>query len=520
MEDKWCDVKLDPLIRKCCIKVEHPSLNDQCPDWERLKESIFPWNGDIPLFLVRRLPKIIRETCYYLTLVIDDKELLGIEKGDATDRLLGMAFDIGTTTVVGYLVDLNTGRELCTVSAINPQVDYGADVISRITFAAQEEQGLQKMHKSIIEIVNDLIVNAAAQVDTSPDQIYALLMVGNTCMHHFFMGINPAQIALYPYVPVIKGSLVVPAKELGVRINPNGRVYALSNIGSFVGSDAAAVIMATGINNSEGIKLVIDVGANCEIILGNNKHLYVCSTAAGSAFEGSQILCGMGAVKGAIDHVKVGHKITYTVIGGAQPQGICGSGLIDVVAGLLNHGIINGKGDILSTSNINGKVPSSLKDRIIKYDGANAFLLVGESAMLHNSKPIIVTQRDVRELQLAKGAIRAGIQALMDQLDVSADDIEEVLLAGSLGNQLDPASIYTIGMLPLRFQNTVRVVGHAAGVGAKAALLCKNKYEEAELVSKVTDYLELSAYNNFNDLFASYLAFPPQDQNDKQIRQW
>jgi len=500
--------------------MEYPSLTDQRPDWERLKDNIFPWDGNISLFLIRRLPKIIKEASHHLTLVMDDKELLGIEKGNTADRLLGMAFDIGTTNVIGYLVDLITGKELCKVSAQNPQVDYGDDVISRITFAALEEEGLHKIQKCIIEVVNDLIVNAAVQSNTSPEQIYALLIVGDTCMHHFFMGINPAQIALYPYIPVIKSPLVVPARELGVCINSNGRIYALPNIGGFIGSDTVAVIIATGMNSCEGIKLAIDLGTNCEIILGNSKRLLVCSTAAGSAFEGSQILCGMGAVKGAIDCVKVSHQITYTVIGGGQPQGICGSGLIDVVAGLLKYGIINEKGYILSPSNVNSNVPNCLKDRIIKYNGANAFLLVDESVKSSSSKPIIVTQQDVRELQLAKSAIRTGVHALMDQFGISADEIEEVLITGSFGNQLDPASIYTIGMLPLKLQNKVKLVGHAAGAGAKEALLFKNKYKEAELMLNITDYLELSAYNNFNDLFASFLAFPPQNQRGEQIGQW
>lgn len=501
------DVKLQPRIRKVYAEANPPSLNDQRPDWERLKAGAGLGDLSVPLPLLRKLPQIARETKYRITLVLEGEKVLGLEKFDTRNRLLGMAFDVGTTTVVGYLMDLRTGKELSVASTLNPQTSFGADVISRITFASQEKTGLEKLHRSIITALNELIGEAVEKAGVAREDIYALTVAGNTCMHHLLLGVDPTYLALCPYVPVTKGPLVFSAKELGIEINDGGRIYMLPNIAGFVGADTVAVILATDLDRSREIKLAVDIGTNGEIVLGNQKRLLACSAAAGPAFEGAQISCGMRGAKGAIDHVRFGEDLEFSVIGGGKPEGICGSGLIDVVAGLLERGIVDQRGKILSPHEIASPKAEKFKNNIVQHNGANAFLLVDESQTAHGG-PILITQRDIRELQLAKGAIATGIQVLMEKQGIETAEITEVLLAGAFGNYLNPRSACAIGLLPPALAEKVKGVGNAAGTGAKAALLSLDEYQRAALISESVEYVELSAYPNFNSLFAGSLSFP------------
>ncbi len=500
------DVQLRPRIRKVYAEAEPPSLDDQRPDWERLKASAGLDGLRAPLPLLRKLPQLARETKYHLTLVLEKEEVLGLEKFDTRDKMLGMAFDIGTTTVVGYLMDLRTGKDLNVASMLNPQAAYGADVISRITFISQEEAGLEKLHGSILAAVNELIGQAAEKAGVAREDIYALTVAGNTCMHHLFLGINPRNLALCPYTPATKEPLALNGRELGIEINEAGRIYTLPNIAGFVGADTVAVILATDLDRSSDIKLAVDIGTNGEIVLGNSERLLACSAAAGPAFEGAQIYCGMRGAEGAIDHVRFGEELEFSVIGEGKPKGICGSGLIDAVAGLLEQGIIDKRGKIRSPHEI-GSLKGKFENNIVQHEGANAFLLVDESQTAHG-RPILITQRDIRELQLAKGAIATGIQVLMEKQGIETAEITEVLLAGAFGNYLNPRSACAIGLLPPALVEKVKGVGNAAGTGAKAALLSLGEYQRAALISESVEYVELSAYPAFNSLFASSLTFP------------
>ncbi|HAA90792.1 MAG TPA: ferredoxin [Peptococcaceae bacterium] len=506
------DIKLDPHISKTCIDITPPSLEDQRPDWERLEgellREISQYQRLKPsLSLLRRLPEVIRRAKYQVTAITEGDELLGLEEGDTTGELLGIAFDVGTTTIVGYLMDLRTGEQLSVASALNPQTRYGADVISRITYITLEEEGLRTLHNCVIEAINQLIGEAAEKAGVSPRNIYALTFVGNTCMHHLFLGINPKNLALAPYVPVVKTPLVLAARELGIEINEAGKVYVLPTIAGFVGADTVGVILATDLDWSEEIKLAIDIGTNGEIVLGSREKLLACSAAAGPAFEGAQIYCGMRGALGAIDHVRFGESVEYTVIGGVKPEGICGSGLIDAVAGLLELGIIDQNGRILSPHEVGNRGAERFRNSIVLHDGANAFLLAGESETAHG-RPILITQRDIRELQLAKGAIATGIYVLMEKLGITTGDIAEVLLAGAFGNYLDPESACAIGLIPPELAGKVRGVGNAAGAGAIAALLSRGEFRRAALISESVEYVELSAYPEFNEIFPRFLVFP------------
>jgi uncharacterized 2Fe-2S/4Fe-4S cluster protein (DUF4445 family) len=505
------DVKLDPHLHKTIVELDLPSLQDQRPDWERLKqvltrEGLLAKEAPAPLELLRRLPQLLRQAGFRLAAVTDGMALTGLAKADTATDMLGIAFDIGTTTVVGYLMDLGSGRELGVVSALNPQTKYGADVITRNAFASQKEHGLETLRDAIVEQLNLLIGEAVEKAGVTREQVYTVSVVGNTTMHHLFLGISPKYLALAPYVPVIAAPLTVPAQEAGIAINAAGRVCVLPNIAGFVGADTVGVILATDLDWSESVKLAIDIGTNGEIVLGSRDRLVACSAAAGPAFEGSQISCGMRGAIGAIDHVQFGEGIDYSVVGGGRPQGICGSGLLDAVAGLLAQGIIDHKGRLLPPDML-GAQAARHNDRIVTHEGANALLLVDESETEHG-RPILITQKDIREVQLAKGAIAAGIQILLDQLGVSYDDISEVLLAGAFGNYLDPRSACAIGLIPQALEGKIRPVGNAAGSGAKMALLSRSEYRRAGLIASMVEYVELSAYKNFVDIFAGAMYFP------------
>lgn len=506
------DVNIEPHLLKTYVEVPAPSIRDQRPDWERLRTSLAekgPRREDleISLALLRALPQTLRTAKYHVTAISDEHELLGLEQNDTTRNMLGIAFDIGTTTIVGYLIDLCSGMELSIVSALNPQTKYGADVITRITYASREKGGLEKLHAAVVAALNRLIGEAADKAGARPEDIYAITIVGNTCMHHLFLGIDPTNLALAPYLPVTGNALTLSSQELGIEINEAGMIYVLPNIAGFVGADTVAVLLATEIDWSEGVKLVIDIGTNGEIALGSREKLLACSAAAGPAFEGAQISSGMRGAVGAIDHVRFGESLEYSVIGSGKPQGICGSGLLDAVAGLLELGVIDKKGRILSPEQLENPQAARFKNNIMKHEGANAFLLVDESATTH-SRPILITQRDVRELQLAKGAMATGIRVLIEKFGIEATAITEVLLAGAFGNYLNPHSACVIGLIPPELEAKVKMVGNAAGTGAKLALLSRSEYRRAAAIADFVEYVELSAYANFTTIFARSMVFP------------
>lgn len=506
------DVNIEPHLLKTYVEVPAPSIRDQRPDWERLRTSLAekgPRREDleISLALLRALPQTLRTAKYHVTAISDEHELLGLEQNDTTRNMLGIAFDIGTTTIVGYLIDLRSGMELSIVSALNPQTKYGADVITRITYASREKGGLEKLHAAVVAALNRLIGEAADKAGARPEDIYAITIVGNTCMHHLFLGIDPTNLALAPYLPVTGNALTLSSQELGIEINEAGMIYVLPNIAGFVGADTVAVLLATEIDWSEGVKLVIDIGTNGEIALGSREKLLACSAAAGPAFEGAQISSGMRGAVGAIDHVRFGESLEYSVIGSGKPQGICGSGLLDAVAGLLELGVIDKKGRILSPEQLENPQAARFKNNIMKHEGANAFLLVDESAATH-SRPILITQRDVRELQLAKGAMATGIRVLIEKFGIEATAITEVLLAGAFGNYLNPHSACVIGLIPPELEAKVKMVGNAAGTGAKLALLSRSEYRRAAAIADFVEYVELSAYANFTTIFARSMVFP------------
>ncbi|AFM01615.1 MULTISPECIES: ASKHA domain-containing protein [Desulfitobacterium] len=502
---------IHPHLSKVFSEIAQPSLSEHKSDWQRLKESLAGHGCSVqdlqaPLPLLRQLPERIRESDNRVTSVVYGSQLLGIEPGDTGLTMLGMAFDIGTTTIVGYLMDLNSGKELEVVSTLNPQAQYGGDVISRITFAGKEEKGLDALHKAVTEAMNRLIGEAADKVGAGRNQIYGVSVAANTTIHHLFLGINPRTIGMSPYVSAINQGLVVDPADLGLEINGAGRVFVLPNIAGFVGADTTAVLLATELEKSDHVTLVLDIGTNGEIVLGSKNRMVACSAAAGPAFEGAQITNGMRGADGAIDHISFGDGLEYTVIGNGRPIGICGSALLDGVAGFVELGMINKRGKFLEPEKLTDPRALKLMDRLVKYEGALAFQLV-EAGQTRHGRPIMITQNDIRELQLAKGAIAAGVRILQEAMGIECNDIQEVLLAGAFGNYLNPHSACVIGLIPRELENRIKTIGNAAGNGAKIALLSAQEFSRAEDLAGAVSFVELGSYPGFNTIFAENTYF-------------
>ncbi|OAA95043.1 ASKHA domain-containing protein [Clostridium coskatii] len=502
---------IKPLIEKVYVEVDLPSLDKQKSDLKRLKEKLMqkkPNYKDIKMNIsvLRELPVKLRQANHHITAVIHGNEIIGIEMGNTENTMLGVAFDIGTTTIVAYLMDLYTGKKLAVSSAMNPQIKFGADVISRTTFANQNENGVKLMQSTLLDVLNKLIEDSVHKANILKENIYAITIVGNTCMHHLFLGLTPKYIAYIPYVPVISETLELKSSDLNLHINPSGKVFVLPNIAGFVGADTVGVILASEMDKSKDVKLAIDIGTNGEIVLGSSKKLVSCSAAAGPAFEGAQISSGMRGAKGAIDHVSFGESLNYTVIGNEKPEGICGSALLDIVAGLVRLGIINKRGKLLSPDNFINPNALPFKNNIVTYEGANAFLIVPPSETAHG-RAIMLTQNDITSLQLAKGAISAGISILVKKCNINTSDIKEVILAGAFGNYMDPHSACTIGLIPPELENKIQLVGNAAGTGSMLALLSNDEYEHSNTIASKVTYIELGAQKDFNREFAHGMQF-------------
>ena len=494
--------RLRPKVKQYYVEVSPPTIDDVEADRERvlsvLKETFGLRHLSIDPATLGDLPHLLRSSEQGLiALIRDDREIIGFQKG-LEERLFGIAFDMGTTTVVGYLMDLNSGETLSVVSAINPQTPYGDDVITRIAFCQQEHGGLDKLQSHMVQCVNGLIAEAASRAGIDPTGIVEMTIVGNTAMHHFLLGLDPQSLSMAPYMPVLTDAHDIKAKDLRVEIGPSAYVHLLPLKAGFVGSDAVACILATGIHRKKATSLLIDLGTNGEILLGNRERLLCCSTAAGPAFEGGHIRWGMRAAAGAIERVRIDpttFHVTLQTIDAEDPLGICGSGIISAVAEMIRAGIVLGKG------NFNGNMQSS---RLRQGEDGWEFVL----AWAHETgteQDIVVTQKDVAELQMAKSAIHAGAALLMEIFEAEA--IQKILLAGAGGNYVDPLDAGTIDLFPRGTKAKVIGVGNAAGHGSCLALLDKTKRKEAERIAEKARYIELATNERFQELFVSSMFF-------------
>ncbi|MEM3479977.1 MAG: ASKHA domain-containing protein, partial [Candidatus Bathyarchaeia archaeon] len=437
-------VALEPVIKKYFVEIPMPSLQDIRSDVDRLLDALRGKYGlknlAVDYGVLLDLPSVLRESEWKVTAVVSgETTVISVEPGDTTKRLFGCAFDIGTTKIAGYLLDLNNGSVLAVDSLMNPQVSYGEDVISRITYASKGYSELTELQRAVISGINQILGNLMDKTGVNPEEIYEMTVVGNTAMHHLFLGICPKYVALSPYPPVIKHSVNVKAKDLAVKINQNGNIHILPLIGGFVGADTVAVILATKIHERDDLCMALDIGTNTEVVLGNKDGILACSCASGPAFEGAHIKHGMRAASGAIEKIRINLdslEVEYQTIDGVKPRGICGSAMVDAIAEMLKAGLI----DIFGTFN---KDISST--RLRRGNAGYEFVLAWGNETATGSD-IVVTQKDIREIQLAKAAIHTGCMILMEKMGVREKDISTLFIAGAFGSYIDPKNARTIGM--------------------------------------------------------------------------
>jgi len=420
------------------------------------------------------------------------------KKTASAGKIFGVAVDIGTTTVVAKLVDMTDGHPLATQADLNPQTQYGDDVISRINYA-QTDAKLAELHKAIIDCINELTAKLCSQASIDTKQIYEMCVVGNTTMNHIFLKLPVVQLGQAPYKAFSLGAQDLSPKKLALQINPAGNIHTVENIAGFVGSDTVAVALAVDINSADEMTLAVDIGTNGEIVLGTADKLYAASCAAGPAFEGARISCGSRAMEGAIQAVVINEgDLDLEVIGNCPPHSICGSGLIDAVAVLLDLGIIDRTGRFVKPEKVQDKLSPADLSRIIQQDGQPAFRLVDK---------IVLTQQDIRQVQLAKAAIRAGIKLLQKKIGLEDDDIKQVLLAGAFGNYIRRESALRIGLLPNLPLERIHFIGNAAASGAQMLLLSRKCRAQAKKLARKIEYVEIAHQPDFQAIFADSMTF-------------
>jgi uncharacterized 2Fe-2S/4Fe-4S cluster protein (DUF4445 family) len=433
---------------------------------------------------------------------IDVKDRIPLESPNIAARVFGLAVDIGTTTVVANLIDMTTAETCATEATLNPQTRYGDDVISRIAYA-QTEDKLAELQKSITDCINELILKLCTRARIAPERINQACIVGNTTMNHIFLKLPVTGLGRAPYKPFSLDAADLSPEQIGLRINPAGNVHTVQNIAGFVGSDTTAVALAVDVNSAEEQTLVIDIGTNGEIVLGTKDKLYAASCAAGPAFEGARIACGSRAAEGAIEATACDEAdIALGVIGDSPPRSICGSGLVDLVALLLELGVLDSSGRFVQLQKLHRKLPEALLSRLIQHENQPAFLL----AQTENNT-VFLTQQDIRQTQLAKAAIRAGIKILQKKIGLKDDDIKHIFLAGAFGNYIHPESAMRIGLLPEVPLDRIHFVGNAASSGAQMILLSRKAQNQVkEIISKIT-YVEIAHEPDFQSTFADCMTF-------------
>ena len=504
-------VTLDSGIRKQVVKVGLPrEEHHQTSDLEQLAAALGVTPADVGLAVLQGLPGALRDDPAGVTVTTfaaaGGERVLAVERGDTAGMKFGLAVDIGTTSVVSTLIELESGEQLGSVSSLNPQAVFGGDLMSRIAFAQFHPGNLRKLHTRIVGLLNQHIEEICRQSGVLAKWIYKVVVVGNTCMHHLLLGIDPSYVGLAPYAPVMRHPLVLPARELFLKVAPEARVCLLPLVAGFVGADAVAVALATRIYESAEIRIAVDIGTNGEVLLGSRDRLWACSAPAGPALEGAQIRHGMRGALGAIDRVTVDDDIHVHTIGEADALGICGSGLIDLVAGLLDAGVIDWTGLIQVESR--AALPPKLAERVVMR-GEERQVIVLRPGEAGARAEIVLSQDDVRQVQLAKGAIASGVVMLQHVASVSDETVAELMLAGGFGNYVSISSALRIGLIPPLPKEKIRYVGNAASLGAQLCLVSETERQRAESVAARIEHVSLAAHPDFERIFVEAMNFPP-----------
>jgi uncharacterized 2Fe-2S/4Fe-4S cluster protein (DUF4445 family) len=500
-------VILRPSVQKRHLVMEEPTLEDQRPDLRRVLDAIDDLEPHASIGLLRSLGGTLRRAGYDVTAVVVDEELIAVEPGDSTARRFAIAFDLGTTTVVATLLDLDSGQPLAVRSMLNRQQPFGADVITRVSATMMEPEALGRLQELAQSTLAELTAEVCAEASVEAEEVYEITVCGNQTMMQLALGIDPEPLSMAPFVVASPSFPDAKAADFGVPVHPRAHAYVFPSLGAYVGGDIVAGMLATGLTRDQRLRLFIDVGTNSEIALGSSERVLATAAPAGPAFEAAQIRCGMRAAEGAIEGVKIKEDaLTLQVIGDTEPAGLCGSGVVDVVAELVHNGLLDHSGRFAEAEAVAASGRPQLAERFAMIGKERIFVLHPRGAGPEDS--VFISQRDVRELQFAKASIATGWQILLRDLGVEASDIQQVLLAGSFGAYLTPLSAVRIGLVPKLALPRIISAGNVAGEGAKIAALSARERAEADAIVHEVQYVELSGRADFNDLFIDQLSFP------------
>ena len=506
-------VILRPAVRKRYLELAEPSLADQVTDLERVLGALTDLDPVADLAVLRTLGTTLRQSDFEVTAVVADETLIAVEPGDTTDRVFGLAFDLGTTTVVATLLDLTTGTPVAVESMLNKQQPFGADVIARISATMLDPAARGKLRQLAQETLAELSAAVCRAGGVPPAEVYEVALAGNATMVHLVLGIDPEPLGVAPFIMSARLLPEVRARDLGVPAHPQARAVVFPAFGAYVGGDITAGLLASGMDRDPRIRLFIDIGTNCEIVLGGRDWLLATAAPAGPAFEGASIRCGMRAADGAIEAVAVTEDgdLKLTVIGDTDPKGLCGSGLVDAVAALVDAGVIDSSGRFVQDLPARAAAPvRRLAERLTMIGKERVFVLHWSAASDPDHRDpagsVYLSQRDIRELQFAKAAIATGWRILLEEAGLTTEDIKQVLLAGSFGSYLSAKSAIRIGLVPDVGPRRIIAAGNVAGEGAKMALLSIRDRAAALALLGEVKYVELSDRTDFNDRFIDQLS--------------
>ena len=499
---------VDPAVTVATAQLPLPTQQDDRPDLERLGAAIGE-TLELDEVHIASFPRQLRAANWHVHVVREGHRLIDVQPADKPATVLGVAFDLGTTTVVGTLLDLVTGQERAVASTMNGQIPFGDDVLTRILRIREDISHLPDLQDAAVLSLNEIVLSLCRQAGVAPETIVNATLAGNTTMQQIVCGIDPSALGELPFTPVFARSLDMTAAGIGLKIHPAARLYVFPQVGGFVGGDTVAGMLAAGFDRLKKPTLLVDIGTNGEIALLHNNQILCASTAAGPAFEGARIAQGMRATAGAIEKVLIQDgELHINIIGNVPAAGLCGTALIDTVAEMLRHGLLETTGRLPTPDELPASVPEPLR-RLIERHGDDSRLVLAPA----NGKQaaVCLLQRDIRELQLASGAIRAGVETLLQRAGLAAADLDAVLLAGAFGNFIRRSNAQRIGLLPPLPHERIRFIGNASSMGAKMALLSVKERARAEALRKRSVHVDLSADATFQDAFGMAMMFPEEE---------
>lgn len=499
---------VDPAVTVTTVQMAPPTRQDDCPDLERLSEALHE-SLEMDPARIAAFPRHLRAANWHVNVVREGRRLIDVQPAATPAIVLGVAFDLGTTTVVGTLLDLVTGQERGVASTLNSQIPFGDDVLTRILRIRENPLRLSDLQAAAVHSLNEIVAALCRQASVAPETICDATLAGNTTMQQIVCGLDPSALGELPFTPVFARSLAISAACIGLRIHPSARLHVFPQVGGFVGGDTVAGMLAAGFDRLQKPTLLVDIGTNGEIALLHNNQILCASTAAGPAFEGARIAQGMRATAGAIEKVLVKDgDLHINVIGNVPAAGLCGTALIDTVAEMLRHGLLETTGRLLPPDELPATVPDALRRRVVCLgDDVRLVLSPAEG----RQGEVCLIQRDIRELQLASGAIRAGVETLLQRAGITAADLDAVLLAGAFGNFIRRNNAQRIGLFPPLPHERIRFIGNASSMGAKMALLSVHERACAEALRRQSVHVDLSADATFQNAFSQAMLFPEED---------